>query len=143
MPRIAVINFVIGFFVLFVAAGAGAFIATDLTNAFVRDQVLLNSWSAVLSRSAHGHTNLFALMHICFGLTLPYSIFSQRIKIFQTVALAAGTFAMGPLMILRSQMPPSENYDAVGIAIGVCLSAALVMIFSHAAGLLGKLLKRE
>lgn len=142
MPKIALINFVIGFTVLFVAAAAGAFIANDLTEAFVRDKELLNSWSAVLTRSAHGHSNLFAILHICFGLTIPYSIFSTRIKVLQTLGLGAGTFAMGPLMMLRSTLPPTEGLDVTAVAIGVCLSAALTMIFSHACGLLGKVLRR-
>jgi hypothetical protein len=142
MPRIAILNFVIGFSVLFVAAAGGAFIANDLTEAFLRDQALLNNWNAVLSRSAHGHTNLFAILHICFGLTIPYSVFSDKTKGIQTAALAAGTFAMGPLMVIRSTMPPSDGLDVLSIVIGIFLSCALAMLFSHACGLLGKYLKR-
>lgn len=142
MPRVALLNFVIGFSVLFVAAAAGAFIANDLSEAFLRDHELLNSWNAILSRSAHGHTNLFGILHICFGLTIPYSIFSERIKKYQTVGLAAGTFAMGPLMIIRSTMPPTDGLDVMAVVIGIFLSGALAMIFSHTCGLLGKYLKR-
>ena len=142
MPRIALLNFVIGFSVLFVAAAGGAFIANDLTDAFLRDPQLINSWNAILSRSAHGHTNLFGLLHICFGLTIPYSIFSPKIATAQTAALFAGTFAMGPLMIIRSTMPPSDGVDVMAILIGIFLSSALIMIFSHACGLLGKFMKR-
>ncbi len=142
MPRIAILNMVIGFAVLFIAAAAGAFIANDLTEAFLKDMELLNNWSAVLSRSAHGHTNLFAMLHICFGLTIPYSVLSIRIKKIQTVGLFLGTFAMGPLMIARSTMPPTEGFDPLAVLIGVCLSCSLAMLFSHAYGLTGKLLQR-
>jgi hypothetical protein len=142
MPRVAILNMVIGFAVLFVAAAAGAFIANDLSEAFLRDRELLNSWNAVLSRSAHGHTNLFAILHICFGLTIPYSVLSSRIKKFQTIGLFLGTFAMGPLMIVRASMAPSEGFDPVAILIGIFLSCALAMLFSHAYGLTGKLLQR-
>lgn len=142
MPRVAILNMVIGFAVLFVAAAAGAFIANDLTEAFLKDMELLNSWDAVLSRSAHGHTNLFAILHICFGLTIPYSLLSMRVKKLQTVGLFLGTFAMGPLMIIRAGMAPSDGFDPVSILIGLFLSCALAMLFSHAYGLAGKLLQR-
>lgn len=142
MPRVALLNLVIGFTVLFVAAAGGAFVANDLSEAFLRDHELLNSWNAVLQRSAHGHTNLFGMLHICFGLTIPYSIFSDRIKKLQTWGLAAGTFAMGPLMIVRSSLPPTEGLDVMSVVIGIFLSAALAMLFSHSCGLLGKYMKR-
>jgi hypothetical protein len=142
MPRIAILNMIIGFAVLFVAAAAGAFIANDLTEAFLKDMELLNSWHAVLSRSAHGHTNLFAILHVCFGLTIPYSVLSNKIKKIQTLGLFLGTFAMGPLMIARSTLPPSEGFDPLAIFIGVFLSCSLAMLFSHAYGLTGKLLQR-
>lgn len=143
MPRIALVNFVIGFSVLFLAAAAGAFIANDLTEAFVRDKELLNSWNAILTRSSHGHTNLFAILHICFGLTIPYSVFSIKIKKLQTFGLLAGTFAMGPLMMVRASAPASEGFEVTTILIGICLSLSLAMIFSHACGLLGKIMDRE
>jgi hypothetical protein len=142
MPRIAILNMIIGFAVLFVAAAAGAFIANDLTEAFLKDMELLNSWNAVLSRSAHGHTNLFAILHVCFGLTIPYSVLSNKIKKIQTLGLFLGTFAMGPLMIARSTLPPSQGFDPLAISIGVFLSCSLAMLFSHAYGLTGKLLQR-
>lgn len=142
MPRIAIVNFLIGFVVLFLAASAGAFIANDLTESFLKDRELLNTWNAVLARSAHGHTNLFAILHICFGLTIPYSVFSSRVKFLQTIGLSAGTFAMGPLMLVRSFAPPTDSLDVTAILIGICLSGALVMIFSHACGLAGKIMRR-
>jgi len=142
MPRIAILNMVIGFAVLFVAAAAGAFIANDLTEAFLKDMELLNNWNAVLTRSAHGHTNLFAMLHICFGLTVPYSTLSNGRKKLQTFGLFLGTFAMGPLMVARSTMPPTEGFDPLAIVIGVFLSCSLAMLFSHAYGLASKLLQR-
>jgi len=141
MPKIAILNMIIGFAVLFVAAAAGAFIANDLTEAFLKDRELLNNWNAVLTRSAHGHTNLFAMLHIIFGLTIPYSELSIKIKKVQTAGLFLGTFAMGPLMVTRSTLPPSEGFDPLASVIGIFLSCSLAMLISHAYGLTCKLLR--
>lgn len=143
MSRLALFNMTLGFTVLFFAAAAGAFIATDLTEGYLRDKAILESWRLVLASSAHGHSNLFATIHICFGLTLPYSALPSRVKLLQTIGLAAGTFAMGPVMIVRSLTPPAEGIDIVALVIGALLSCSLAAIGAHAFGLAMKLTKRS
>lgn len=143
MPRLALVNMLLGFAVLFLAAAAGPFIATTMTEGYLRDKALLDEWSLMLQRSAHGHANLFGLLHVCFGLSMPYSVLGERLKKLQTVGLAAGSFAMGPLMLWRAAAGPSEGVDASSAAIGVCLSAALAAVGSHAFGLWLKLARRR
>ncbi len=142
MPRLALINMAIGFFVLTLAASYGAFIATDLTSQFIHDPALINSWTSKLTQSAHGHTNLFGLLHIALGLTLPYSVWAERVKTFQTIGLGLGTLAMGPLMLIKSGLAPSENPDLISLAIGIGLSAALIALFTQAAGIAVRVLRR-
>jgi hypothetical protein len=142
MPRLALVNMLLGFAALFLAAAAGSFIATTMTEGYLRDKAILDEWSLLLQRSAHGHTNLFGMLHVCFGLTMPYSALGARLKKLQTVGLAAGTVAMGPLMLWRAAAGPVEGLDASSAVIGVCLSAALAAIGSHAFGLGLKLARR-
>jgi hypothetical protein len=130
MPRLALFNIVIGFAVLTITAAAGAFLATDITTAYVKDQALLGSWSLLLQKSAHGHTNLFGMLHVLFGLTVAYSAFSPKVKSWQTCGLALGTVAMGPMMLVKAATPPVEGYDALGLIMG----AALAALASHALG---------
>ncbi len=142
MPRLAQFNLTFGFFILFLAAAAGAFIADDMTTGYLKDRALLETWTLLLSKSAHGHTNLFGLIHIAFGLTMSQSVFSSRIKLLQTVGLVLGTTAMAVLMLVRARLGPTEDFDVVGILIGALLSCALAALASHAAGLAAKLLRR-
>jgi hypothetical protein len=142
MPRLAILNMLIGFAVLTLAASAGAFIALDTTDAFLKDKAILDSWQMILQRSSHGHTNLFGLLHIAFGLTLPYSAWSLGVKKWQTVGLFLGTVAMGPVMIARSFMGPTSTLDGPEILMGVLLSAAFLTLLSHSAGLAKKLFSR-
>ena len=141
MPRLALWNMLIGFAALFFAACAGAFVATDMTDAFVRDPALLNTWSALIQRSAHGHVNLFCIIHIAFGLTLPYSVLGHRTKLLQTIGLSCGTFAMGPLMLWRAMAVPSEGIDFSGTIIGVFLSASLLALLGQVYALGVKLMR--
>ncbi len=143
MSRISLFNLAIGFLVLFIAACYGAFIATDLTSDFIHDPALLNSWSTKITQSSHGHTNLFGILHIAFGLTLPYSIWPNRIKIMQTIGLAAGTIAMGPLMLIKSSIPPHQDYDVASMAIGIFLSFALCAILTQSVGIFARILRRS
>lgn len=142
MPRIALINMVIGFSVIALAAAGGAFIANDLTRAFLQDIALLNSWDHTVLRSAHGHTNLFGLLHIAFGLTIPYSVLQGRYLLLQTIGLLAGTVAMGPGLIVRSMSLPSGDQDFLGLALGALLSFALLALISHAGALAYRITKR-
>ncbi len=140
MPRISQINFVLGFSVIFFAASAGAFIATDLAEQFLRGSALeMLQWQPTIERSAHGHSNLFGILHIALGLTIPYSHLSNKFKFWQTSGLALGTFAMGPLMMIRAALGPIDGYDLNGLLIGGCLSAALAAIATHTIGLALKL----
>ncbi len=136
MPRLGVLNIAIGFTVLFFAACAGAFVSFDLTEAYLRNVDQLHSWQNVLLSSAHGHTNLFGILHVLLGLTLPYSRLEAKWKAMQTAGLFSGVIAMGPLMMIRSASGPSESYEGIGLVIGVFLSAALITLASHAAALL-------
>lgn len=139
MPRLGLLNMVIGFFTLFVAACAGAFISFDMTQFFLKDPAQLDSWQLTLMKSAHGHTNLFGILHIVFGLTLPYSPFPSKIKIAQTCGFFAGVLSMGPLMMIRAYLGPTDSLEGIGLLIGAGLSLALLALSSHAAGLLFKL----
>ena len=143
MSRLAVLNMLIGFIVLSLIAAAGSFIATDMTEAFLNDKEILFTWETMLLRSAHGHTNLFAVLHICFGLTMSYSTLSIRIKKLQTWGLFLGTFAMGPLMFWRAKVGPVSDVDATELLIGLFLSCALVALVSHSYGLAMKYHRHE
>jgi hypothetical protein len=131
----------IGFTVLFFAACAGAFVSFDMTEAFLKDPSLLNSWRATLEASAHGHSNLFAMLHVLLGLTLPYSPLSSRIKAYQTGGLFAGVIAMGPLMMIRASYGPSASLEGMGLVIGAFLSLALLTLASHSAALIYRFMK--
>lgn len=131
MSRIGMVNFVIGFGVLFFAAASGGFIAFDLTEGFMRDKALLDTWQSTLLQSSHGHTNLFAMIHILFGLTVIYGRLSHTMQSLQTLGLSLGTLAMGPGMMWRAYSGPSDTLDVTGLVVGIGLSCALLSIFSH------------
>lgn len=139
MPQLAIVNMFIGFLVIFISASAGSFIAFDLTEAFVKNQEFLLSWELILKRSAHGHFNLFGLIHIVFGLTLSYSKLPNKVKKLQTLALGMGTLAMGPGLLLRAHQGPSLELDVLAVVVGTCACFALLAIVSHAFGLYVKL----
>ncbi len=143
MSRLSILNMALGFFVLFFAACAGAFVAFDMTQAFLHDLKQLNTWEMTLLQSAHGHSNLFGILHIVLGLTLPYSPLTARWKHIQTLGLFGGVLAMGPGMIMRALAGPSEFFAALRLSIGVGLSMALVSIGTHAAALFYKLMRRQ
>lgn len=142
MARIGILNMVIGFLIIFLAACGGAFNAFDMTVGFMKNPALLESWQMVLLNSAHGHANLFGYIHILFGLTLPYSGVGDKVKKIQTAGIFAGAIAMGPLLMARAFAGPSESLDPLGIMIGIFLSAALICIAWHMGGLSMKLFKR-
>lgn len=141
MQRLGILNMALGFFVLFFAASAGAFVSFDMTEAFLRNPSQLHSWQQTLQSSAHGHTNLFGLLHIVFGLTLAYSPLKSKWKALQTLGLFCGVIAMGPLMMIRSAWGPSESLEGIGLVIGLFLSASLLVLASHSAALLYRFVK--
>jgi len=132
----------IGFAVLTLAAMASAFIATDITQGYLRDKAVIDSWQLLLERSAHGHTNLFALVHVCFGLTMPYSTLGPKAKAWQTVGIALGTLGMAVGMNVRARLGPTDGVDLAEIVVGGMLSCALAAIAAHAYGLAAKLRQR-
>jgi len=143
MPSLAIFNMAVGFIIIFLAASAGAFLSLDVTDAYLYDRDTMFTWQAVVQRSAHGHSNLFGMLHILFALTMPYSPWNLRIKFWQTTGFLAGSIAMGPVMLWRAAVGPTEGLDLVGIILGVLLSLTLLAIASHIAGLMKKLSVRE
>ena len=143
MSRVSIYNFIFGFSAIFFAAVFGAFLAFDATDTLTRAPLEMLRWENTLARSAHGHTNLFGLLHIAFGLTFPFSVFSNKSKVLQSIFLGCGTFAMGPLMILRSRLGLPIGTDFLGGIIGLCLSLALVAILMQIIGLSLKTLRHS
>lgn len=141
MQRIGILNMFIGFTLIFVAASAGAFVAVDATHRFL-DGTTVASWRDMLQASAHGHTSLFGLIHILFGLTIPYSTLSLGLKKIQTGGILCGALAMGPMMMIRAALGPTPTFEWNGLLIGALLSFALFAIAGHAYGLLTKLTAR-
>lgn len=136
MPRIGLLNLIIGFLTIFVAASAGAFLGLEVVNTYITNKLDMLTWQIMLQKSAHAHTNLFGLLHIAFGLTIPYSKFSHRFKGWQTIGLSAGTVAMSVMMFMRSQTEPvSAIPDGMEIMTGAMLSLALAAIGTHVFGL--------
>lgn len=142
LSRLALLNMFLGFLVVSLAAAAGSFIGLELTQGFLKDPEMLSSWRTTLLTSAHGHTNLFGMLHVLFGLTLPYSVLSTRIKVLQTAGIAAGVVAMGPIMFIRANLGPAEQMDIFELLIGVLLSCALAAVATHSYGIAAKLFRR-
>lgn len=141
MSRLAIFNGAFGFLWIALAAMAGSFIAIDITESFTNDLSGLNSWQLTLMRSAHGHSNLFGMLHIAFATTLAWSRYSAKIKLWQTVGLVLGSLCMGPVMVLRSYLPPPIGIDLMGILVGVLLTAALLAIASHSYALFARMMR--
>lgn len=139
MSRLAIFNAAFGFLWIALAAMGGSFIAIDITEGFINDPSALSSWQLTLMRSAHGHSNLFGMLHIAFATTLAWSRLSLPIKKAQTVGLVLGSLCMGPLMVLRSYLPVPMGVDLMGILVGVLLTAALLAVASHSYALFARL----
>ena len=131
----------IGFSLIFFAAAGGPFLAFDATDSFIHDPSIMSSWLFTLLSSAHGHTNLFGMLHVLFALSMPYSRLSLVFKKIQTLGFGLGSFAMSALMIIRANMGPVAGYDFLGICTGLCLSASLAAIALHCYGLAMKWLR--
>lgn len=142
MPRLGLLNMLLGFLVLSVAAAAGPFIASDITAGYLRDKALLETWQLLLQKSSHGHTNLFGMLHVLFGLTMPYSALSERFKKLQTVGLALGSIGMGPVMLARAAIGPVQGIDVTEVVIGTFLSCALAALATHTFGLARKYFRK-
>lgn len=141
MPRIGIVNILIGFFAILLASCGGFFLATEADKAFLMDKQLLNSWQYTLLKSAHGHLNLFGMLHILVGLSIPYSQLSKSYLVVQTCALCMGTLTMAVLLLSRAFSGIPEGQDLLGIFIGINLTAALGSLILHCYGLSLKLLR--
>ncbi len=130
-----------GFVIISLAAALGTFLATDMTEMFVHDPAALSTWNTTLQQSAHGHSNLFGMLHILFGLTMPYSVLSARTKALQSLGFLMGAMAMGPGMLLRANQMPSNDFDLSGVIIGLLLSGCFAAICLHIYGLTRKFMK--
>ena len=138
MPKIGLFNMAFGFAVMAFAAAAGGFIAWDINQMALEGGKEISDWSIMLRRSAHGHTNLFGMIHILFGLTLPYSTFSLKLKKLQSIGLVLGTIAVSVGLFLQSYKGPTSSIDLLGLVEGAFLSCALVAIASHSYSLFFK-----
>ncbi len=135
MSKVAIANMAWGFVVILIAALGGVINAFDLTDAHLKGAALVSTWQIQLLQSAHGHSNLFGMLHILFGLTIPYSRYSSKITKWQSLGLLGGTVAMGPLLIVRAMEGPTASTDPVGIIMGILLTGAMVSLGSHGLGL--------
>lgn len=131
MARLGLWNIALGFAVISIAAAGGAFVANEITLAYVFDPAALDSWGQLMRTSSHGHTNLFGMLHILLGLTLPYSRCSLRLKLAQTLGLAAGVLAMGPGMLAKAILGPTAELSLIDVSIGTGLTLALGSLVSH------------
>ena len=136
MSKIALFNIGFGFAIVAIAAAGGAFISFDIATAFLSDPEIIKAWDHYLQRSAHGHLNLFGLLHVLLGLSLPYSKLPASIKKWQTVGFLAGSLAMGPGLLIRGYLGPSAALDLNGIIIGGLLTLALIAVASHSFAIL-------
>ena len=142
MSKVSLVNILIGWIGLVISAFAGVFIANDLSTEFINHSELSETWKSIILQSAHGHSNMFSMIHILFGLSCSYSDYSNRTKLIQTVMLFLGIIAMGPLLYIRSNIKPTPEMGLVEISIGICLCLCLLSMCSHCLGIASKLFKR-
>ena len=142
MPRIALLNIIIGFSLIILASAAGSFVALDTTYRFL-NQEGQNNWRAVLEAASHGHTALFGVIHILIGLTLPYSKLPKKFLRIETMMLFCGALAMGPGMYIRGFLGPTSSTEWNGLLVGALLSAWLVGVVMHTTGLVFKYFEKN
>lgn len=128
LSKSSILNVTIGFWTIFFAACGGTFLATQSHQAFVHDVSLLSSWQFTLMKSAHTHTNLFGILHILLGMTLPIAKLNKNQATGMTLGFFCGTLAMSVLLIIRSFHMPLVTFDWLGVVNGCLLSCALVAI---------------
>ncbi len=131
MPRLALFNMGFGFFLLFFASLVGVLLVWLTSDAIVVKPEVLTSWPYILLKSSHGHTSLFGIVQVLFGLSLPYSNLSARFKLWQTVCLSWGSLTMAFLLLFRAQAKPTIDIDLLGFIIGLGLSAFFIALFGH------------
>jgi hypothetical protein len=141
MSRIGLANMAWGFFMIFVAACGGAFVALRLTETFMAAN-FTPRWESVLQTSSHGHTALFGTIHVLLGLTLPYDGRHRKVQTFKSLGLLLGSLAMGPLMLIRASLGPTLSTEFNGLLIGFCLSCALIAVLTHCVDLTRRIVMR-
>lgn len=139
MGKLSLGNMAFGFWLVVYGSIVGIFLSFEESRAILYQPENLHSWQMSLFRSVHGHTNLFGMLHVLLGLTLPYSKWSEKTKKFQSIGLGLGSLAMGCLLWVKYLSQPSDQLDLLGGLLGLCLSLALVALLSHTVGLLAKI----
>lgn len=132
MKKIALIHICTGFWLVFFAAAFGAFIGLQVESSFFHGKDELLSWSFLLLKSAHTHTNMFGFLHILMGLTLAHCKMSLLLEKIIFWLILSGSFTMSILMVIRSFFLPNENLAILMLASGVFLSFSLIGILIHA-----------
>lgn len=141
MPRLGILNILLGFSSIFLASAAGPIIASDMTKTYFQDPNLWQNWQSTLLSSSHGHTNLMGIIQILLGLTLPYSRIPTSLKVWQTAGSSLGTLAMGPMLTIRALQGPVQHLDWLEVTFGICASAYLASLGIHLYGLTAKLIR--
>lgn len=131
MSSIARWNIIVGFSAIVFAAAGGFFLANEQAISFAQNSTSNTTWWYAVAASAHGHTNLFGILHVLFGLTLGMSYASPNLKKMQFIGLSLGTVAMSFLMVARSLSHPSTSFDFLGYLIGFMLSSTLISLSTH------------
>jgi len=134
MPKLALYNMALGFAWICVAAAAGAFVSTSLTEQFL-NEIQHKDWLLTLKTSAHGHTNMFAVIHILFGLTMPYSMVNNRVKRLQTYGITLGTIAVAFGLLAIGFRGPVRGLHLFEVLTGAFLSCALLALIVHVYGI--------
>jgi hypothetical protein len=134
MPKLALYNIAFGFAFICIAAAAGAFVSTALTEQFLAG-IQHKDWLLTLKTSAHGHSNMFGMIHILFGLTLPYSKMSLKTKKLQTVGIALGSLAVSAGLLVIGIRGPVPGIHIVEVLNGALLSCALLGLLVHVYGI--------
>ena len=142
MPRISILNFILGFLTIILAASFGSFLANSITKQVLEDSLNDVSWQFVLLKSAHSHSNLFGFLQILFGLTLPYSKLSTRFKVFQTWGIFSGVISMSLILCAKSFFHPASVFsDFFYFTSVILLSLFIFSLCLHCYGLSLKLVK--
>lgn len=128
-------NLIVGFGLVIFAAFMGSFLAWSSADYIQHAPELLDSWQYILLRSAHGHTSLFGILHVLFGLSLTYSALEARVKKLQSLGLFSGSLSMAVLMTIRSVLTEPSSIDLLGFLVGLLLSLAALSLVSHLYGI--------
>ncbi len=135
MPKLALYNIAWGFSWICIAAAAGAFVSTSLTEQYL-NEVASKNWLLTLKTSAHGHTNMLAMVQILFGITMPYSKLSMHLKRLQTWGISLGVAAMAFGLLSIGFRGPTRDIHLFEVVTGVLLACMLLSLIAHVYGIL-------